>query len=138
MAQKTSARSQLHHFMFPTVYPNCYQVEVIDNLEQYSSIDPENFIESLYQTLDKIVLDKYSNFNGGVRPAYSSNISNTEQSMVEPWTDVSNIFVPVPPDPWTWLCKGKEQEEEKKKEEPTTPTYNQRYLSVNKTGILIV
>lgn len=128
MAEKTSARSELHHFVFPTVYLACYQVEVINNPEQLYPVEADHSTSALYQMLDKIVLDRYSNFNGGVRATFKPDARNNEKFNVEYWSDVSNTFVPPMSHPFHWLIKDKNTEKEKEKEKQTTTPTNKDIL----------
>ena len=68
-----SVLSKLHHFVFPTVYKSCYQVEVITKDKQLYSTNTANPTPPLYQLLDNILLNKYSSFNGGVQAACEPN-----------------------------------------------------------------
>ncbi len=80
-----SVLSKICHFDFPTVYKDCYQIETITKDQQLYPIDTANPTPSLYQLLDNILLDKYSNFNGGVQAACAcaSNIHSPMHSQVE-------------------------------------------------------
>ncbi|CAF1281071.1 unnamed protein product [Adineta steineri] len=75
--------STIQQFEFPAVYQECYQIEVITNDKQSYSSDAEYSIIPLYQLLDQIVLDKYSDFHGGVQAA-SIPAQDSVHSKLEP------------------------------------------------------
>lgn len=113
MMEEESAKSKLHHYVFPTVYENCYRVEVItDGLQLYPT-DNDNSTPAIYQLLDNILLDNYADFNGGVQGACAPSVCDGEHHDIEPWEDVSTIFIPSNSTPFLNDNEDEETEEEK-------------------------
>jgi len=122
IATSETVLSKLHHFVFPTVYKNCYQVEVITKDKQLYPTDTENSTPPLYQLLDHILLDKYSNFNEGVQAACAPNRQGQMHPQVEPWKDVSDIYVPKTKTSLSFLQKLVENTDKEQEEEKSSPT----------------
>jgi hypothetical protein len=110
--EEENAKSKLHHYVFPTVYENCYRVEVINNGLQLYPTDNDTSTSSVYQLLDNIVLDKYADFNGGIQGACATNVCDNEHHDIEPWKDVSTIFLKSNSDPFLNDDKDERAEEE--------------------------
>ncbi|CAF1348710.1 unnamed protein product [Adineta steineri] len=124
MAENTL--SNIQQFEFPTVYQEYYQIEVITNDKQSYSSDAEYSTIPLYQLLDQIVLDKYSDFHGGVKVA-SIPAQDSAHSKLEPWSNVSDVYVQKKEASFLGsllkLIKSKEtDEEEEEEEEKSDPT----------------
>jgi hypothetical protein len=116
--EKENAKTKLHHYVFPTVYENCYRVEVVINgLELYPT-DNDHSTSAVYQLLDNIVLDKYADFNGGVQGTSAPNVCDSEHHGIEPWEDVSTIFIPPNSDPFGSVDEDEQKEEEKASHTP--------------------
>src|SRR5262245_33352226 len=101
--EEENAKSKLHHYVFPTVYENCYRVEVVNNGLQLYHTDNDNSTPAIYQLLDNIVLDKYVDFNGGVQAACAPHVCDSEHHDTEPWKDVSTIYMKPNPNPFPFL-----------------------------------
>ncbi|CAF3310924.1 unnamed protein product [Rotaria sp. Silwood2] len=117
--------SKLRHFIFPTVYPHCYRIKVIINGEQLYPIDTENSTLPLYQLLDNIILDKYSDFNGGAQAACAPNVRDSEHYDIEPWSDVSTNFIP----PTVYSLRLSDNEDDTKEEGKAPPAAKEILVS---------
>lgn len=108
--KKTKGRD---HYVFPTVYKNCYQVEVVTNGSQLYPTDNDNSTPAIYQLLDNILLDRYADFNGGVQGACTPYVCDDEHHGIEPWKDVSTTFIPPSIDPFGTDDEDGRMEEER-------------------------